>query len=73
MRMGMRRYTRLTNGFSKRIEQHTAAVAVRFMHYNFGRPHQMLTKAVGRQEEHTGDDRGNRDPPVVAHATSRTA
>lgn len=32
MRMGMRRFTRLTDGFSKKIENHTAAVAIHFMH-----------------------------------------
>jgi hypothetical protein len=42
MRMGMRRYTRLTNGFSKKVENLAAAVALYFMHYNFGRPHQSL-------------------------------
>ncbi len=35
MRMGMRRFTRLTNAFSKKIENHTAAVAIHMMHYNF--------------------------------------
>ncbi len=42
MRMGMRRFTRLTNGFSKKIENHIAAVAIYFMHYNFCRVHQSL-------------------------------
>ena len=42
MRMGMRRFTRLTNGFSKKAENHEAAVAVYFMHYNFVRIHQTL-------------------------------
>jgi IS1 family transposase len=37
MRMGMRRYTRLTNGFSKKIENHAHAVSLHFMHYNFAR------------------------------------
>lgn len=37
MRMGMRRFTRLTNGFSKKIENHAAAVAIHMMHYNFAR------------------------------------
>jgi IS1 family transposase len=42
MRMSMRRFTRLTNGFSKKIENHAAAVALYFMWYNFGRVHQTL-------------------------------
>ena len=42
MRMGMRRFTRLTNGFSKKVENHAAAIALHFMWYNFGRNHQTL-------------------------------
>lgn len=42
MRMGMRRFTRLTNGFSKKIENHEYALAIYFMHYNFVRIHQSL-------------------------------
>jgi IS1 family transposase len=42
MRMSMRRFTRLTNGFSKKIENHSAAVALYMMFYNFGRKHQTL-------------------------------
>jgi len=42
MRMGMRRFTRLTNGFSKKLANHEAAVALHFMHYNFCRVHQTL-------------------------------
>lgn len=42
MRMGMRRFTRLTNGFSKKIENLRAAVALHFMYYNFVRVHQTL-------------------------------
>jgi IS1 family transposase len=42
MRMGMRRFTRLTNGFSKKAENLAHAVALHFMHYNFCRVHQTL-------------------------------
>lgn len=42
MRMSMRRFTRLTNGFSKKIENLGYAVALHFMHYNFGRIHKTL-------------------------------
>ncbi len=42
MRMHMRRFTRLTNAFSKKIENHTAAVALHSMYYNFARVHQTL-------------------------------
>ena len=42
MRMGMRRFTRLTNAFSKKVENHEHAIALHFMHYNFCRVHQSL-------------------------------
>src|SRR5258708_7434685 len=42
MRMNMRRFTRLTNAFSKKIDNHIAMVALFHMHYNFGRVHQTL-------------------------------
>ena len=42
MRMGMRRYTSLANGFSKKVENHAHAVSLLFMHYNFARKHQTL-------------------------------
>lgn len=44
MRMSMRRFTRLTNAFSKKVENLAAAVSLHFMYYNFARPHQTLTK-----------------------------
>lgn len=42
MRMGIRRFTRLTNGFSKKLENHRHAVALYFTHYNFCRIHKSL-------------------------------
>lgn len=41
-----RRFTRLTNAFSKKVENLTAAVSLHFMWYNFGRPHQTLGRNV---------------------------
>lgn len=46
MRMGIRRFTRLTNAFSKKAENHAHAVSLHFMHYNFCRAHTTLTKAA---------------------------
>jgi hypothetical protein len=42
MRMSIPRFTRLTNAFSKKVENHAAAVALWFMYYNFCRIHQIL-------------------------------
>ena len=42
MRMSMRRFTRLTNALSKKLENHAAMVALYFMYCNFGRVHQTL-------------------------------
>jgi IS1 family transposase len=44
MRMGMRRFTRLTNGFSKKVENHAAMVSLHFLYYNFAGPHMALGK-----------------------------
>ncbi len=42
MRMGMRRFTRLTNGFSKSLTHHAAAISLHMMYYNFSRVHMTL-------------------------------
>src|SRR5260221_14635970 len=51
LRMGQRRFTRLTNGFSKRLDNHVAAVALYVAHYNLCRVHEALkmtpAKAIG--------------------------
>ena len=46
MRMSMRRFTRQTNGFSKKAEDYTHAVSLHFMQYNFCRAQKTLTKAA---------------------------
>jgi hypothetical protein len=42
MRMGMRRFTRLTNAHSKKVENHAHAIALYFMHYNYCKIHSTL-------------------------------
>jgi IS1 family transposase len=49
IRMGVRRFTRLTNAHSKKLENHGAAVALHFAHYNFARRH-MTTRCTPAQE-----------------------
>lgn len=55
MRMSMRRFTRLTNGFSKKLENMKAAVSLHFAHYNFVRQHKTLrmTPAMAANVEKT--------------------
>ena len=49
MRMGMRRFTRLTNGFSKKIENHSLAIVLHFVYYNFAKVNKIL-KVTPAQE-----------------------
>lgn len=62
MRMSMRRFTRLTNGHSKKVENHAAAVAVHFAYYNFCRVHMSLGK---------GEDGKGRTPAMAAGVETR--
>ncbi|MDO8491641.1 MAG: IS1 family transposase, partial [Dehalococcoidia bacterium] len=48
MRMSMRRFTRLTNAFSKKLENHMFALALYFMYYNFARTHKSLRNPYDR-------------------------
>jgi IS1 family transposase len=48
MRMGMRRFTRLTNGFSRKVENLAHSVSLHFLHYNFARPHASLKERYPR-------------------------
>ena len=48
MRVSMRRFTRLTNGFSKEVENYEYALALNFMYYDFVRPHKALANPYPR-------------------------
>ncbi len=61
LRMQNRRFTRLTNAFSKKAENHAHAVSLFFLYYNYCRPHQTLTKAAN----------GTKTTPAMA-ATARS-
>ncbi|MGD0947792.1 MAG: helix-turn-helix domain-containing protein [Candidatus Binatia bacterium] len=56
MRMGMRRFTRLTNAFSKKLENHIYAISIYFMHYNFVRIHQTLRVTPAMEAKTIGPD-----------------
>jgi hypothetical protein len=54
IRMGCRRFTRLTNGFSKRLDNHLAAIALYVAHYNLCRVHETLRTTPAVQAWHHG-------------------
>jgi len=60
MRMNMRRFTRPTNAFSKKVENHAAAVELHFFVYNWCRPHSSLRT-----------EKDNRRTPAVAAGIAR--
>lgn len=60
MRMNMRRFTRLTNAFSKKVENHAAAVELHFFAYNWCRPHGSLRT-----------EKDNRVTPTMAAGLAR--
>ena len=62
MRMSMRRFTRLTNAFSKELENHKASVAFYFMWYNFARIHQTLLILTVRHSAYCNDVIACQDP-----------
>jgi len=50
--MQVRRFTRLTNAFSKKLENHEAAIALHFMYYNFCRVHKTLRVTPAMEAGH---------------------
>jgi hypothetical protein len=67
MRMHMRRFTRLTNAFSKKVEYHLYAVALHAMFYSYVRPHQTLTKGRGGMQTTPAMAAGLADRPWTVH------
>ena len=65
MRMGMRRFTRLTNAFSKKVLNLSSAVALYFWHYNFVRPHATLTKRANGKPTTPAMAAGLMDRPLT--------
>ena len=72
MRMSMRRFTRLTNAFSKKLENHAAMVSLYFMYYNFGRVHQTL-RVTPAMEAGLGDHVWSIEETVALLNTTKDA
>lgn len=74
MRMNIRRFTRLTNAFSKKLENHAHSVALFYMHYNFVRVHQTLRvtpameSGLAKSVWSIADIVALADEPSIAHA-----
>lgn len=72
MRMSMRRFTRLTNAFSKKVENHCLAIALHFVHYNFCRIHKTLRVTPAMEAGLTNDIMGIADlVKLVNHYKSK--
>jgi hypothetical protein len=73
MRMGMRRFTRLTNAFSKKVENHVHALALYFVHYNWMRIHKTLRVTPAMAAGLTGKLMGWEDIIEIMDAEERAA
>lgn len=71
MRMAMRRFTRLTNAFSKKIENHCHAIALHFVHYNFCRIHKSLRVTPAMEAGLTHDVMSIADIVKLAYPDSK--
>jgi hypothetical protein len=73
MRMGMRRFTRLTNAFSKKLENHVHALALYFVHYNWMRIHKTLRMTPAMAAGLTGKLMGWEDIIAIMDAQEKDA
>jgi phage gp36-like protein len=71
MRMGMRRFTRLTNAFSKKLENHVHALALYFVHYNWMRIHKTLRVTPAMAAGLTGKRIGWEDIIAITDAAEK--